>query len=478
MPAPASHPLKSAGRLKRHRKHDRLTIPIRHQIAQGILRPGDRLSPVRELMGAFDVSQRVVVEAIRELAAEGLLETRRSSGIFVANCTQNSRSSLQLAGGKASTAGTAWRPPAPGATIELALMDSYPEQLEVLNLAFRHFSDRHPHAHLQRKPLPYVSQTNLAQVPADVIQGTPLHLAHWGCQQFAPLARLDCLAPDVDAGIPTLSAETARYCLPFSLTVDYLFANLDLLAAAGVPVSAPPDLQTLIERGRMVGAEAPPGIAGLGFEGMRDWLMAAGALQFDEGGLTFRPSIARDIFAQCATGRFSAHRESELWPEFAAGRIGYCIQSSYLAVDLLRDQPFRWAAWPVPVAKGALLPGTMAVLAMKASAFHPQDCFDLIECLLAPATQIAYGKLGGNLPVAAEALAELRHTPDRPPQLPPVDAVLAQTTQVWDEIDNFRLYWSVYVASGLTNGHLTPESAVDRVQLALELLPNQLRVLD
>ena len=50
----------------------------------GLLRPGARLASVRTLAPEFDTDPRVVLAAYRQLEAEGLVELRPRSGIFVA----------------------------------------------------------------------------------------------------------------------------------------------------------------------------------------------------------------------------------------------------------------------------------------------------------------------------------------------------------------------------------------------------------
>nr|WP_319247882.1 FCD domain-containing protein [uncultured Celeribacter sp.] len=54
-------------------------------ILRGILRPGERLPAERDLADRFGVSRPSVREAIADLSARGLLDTRASAGIFVAD---------------------------------------------------------------------------------------------------------------------------------------------------------------------------------------------------------------------------------------------------------------------------------------------------------------------------------------------------------------------------------------------------------
>ena len=57
---------------------------LQRRIANGELKPGDRLPTEKALGDAFGVSRAVVREAIARLKADGLIETRQGSGAFVA----------------------------------------------------------------------------------------------------------------------------------------------------------------------------------------------------------------------------------------------------------------------------------------------------------------------------------------------------------------------------------------------------------
>lgn len=61
---------------------------LRGRILRGLeaeaLRAGDRLPSAREIAAEFELDHRVVLAAVRQLAAEGLVETRERGGIYVA----------------------------------------------------------------------------------------------------------------------------------------------------------------------------------------------------------------------------------------------------------------------------------------------------------------------------------------------------------------------------------------------------------
>ena len=67
------------------RAFEEIADQIRALVAQGQLRPGDRLPPERELAGAFQVSRNTLREALRALELAGMIESRKGAagGAFV-----------------------------------------------------------------------------------------------------------------------------------------------------------------------------------------------------------------------------------------------------------------------------------------------------------------------------------------------------------------------------------------------------------
>ena len=56
---------------------------IRRDIADGEVKPGERLPPARDMAAVLGVNQNTMFRALRELRDEGLLEFRRGRGISV-----------------------------------------------------------------------------------------------------------------------------------------------------------------------------------------------------------------------------------------------------------------------------------------------------------------------------------------------------------------------------------------------------------
>jgi GntR family transcriptional regulator len=60
-----------------------LVEQVRQALLSGVLRPGDRLPSVKEVVGALAINPNTVLKAYRDLEREGLVEGRQGVGTFV-----------------------------------------------------------------------------------------------------------------------------------------------------------------------------------------------------------------------------------------------------------------------------------------------------------------------------------------------------------------------------------------------------------
>jgi|SRR5829696_6379165 len=56
---------------------------VRHAVRLGILRPGDQLPTVKEVVGTLAINPNTVLKAYRELERDGLVDGRPGLGTFV-----------------------------------------------------------------------------------------------------------------------------------------------------------------------------------------------------------------------------------------------------------------------------------------------------------------------------------------------------------------------------------------------------------
>jgi GntR family transcriptional repressor for pyruvate dehydrogenase complex len=72
-------------KVKQERLADTITRQLESLILEGVLRPGERLPPERELAQELEVSRPSLREALQKLEAAGLVETRHGGGTYVKN---------------------------------------------------------------------------------------------------------------------------------------------------------------------------------------------------------------------------------------------------------------------------------------------------------------------------------------------------------------------------------------------------------
>src|SRR5919202_2599492 len=58
---------------------------VRQAVRLGVVRPGDQLPTVKEVVSSLAINPNTVLKAYRELDAEGLVEGRRGVGTFVSS---------------------------------------------------------------------------------------------------------------------------------------------------------------------------------------------------------------------------------------------------------------------------------------------------------------------------------------------------------------------------------------------------------
>lgn len=73
----------STGKLVVQRLSDTIAHELERRILDGILKPGDRLQPERELAAELGVSRPSLREAIQKLVSKGLLHSRQGGGTYV-----------------------------------------------------------------------------------------------------------------------------------------------------------------------------------------------------------------------------------------------------------------------------------------------------------------------------------------------------------------------------------------------------------
>ena len=77
-----------------------IMFEIKRRISTGQLKPGDKLSSVRDLADELKVNPNTIVRAYQELEREGVTETRRGMGTFIIENEKNSINEMKNTIGK------------------------------------------------------------------------------------------------------------------------------------------------------------------------------------------------------------------------------------------------------------------------------------------------------------------------------------------------------------------------------------------
>ncbi len=62
---------------------------VKYKVAAGELKPGERLTSIRELASQLKINPRTVVKAYEELRSAGLAVMRQGQGVFITNSQAN-----------------------------------------------------------------------------------------------------------------------------------------------------------------------------------------------------------------------------------------------------------------------------------------------------------------------------------------------------------------------------------------------------
>lgn len=63
---------------------------VRQAVSLGVLRPGDQLPTIKEVVGSLAINPNTVAKAYRELDLAGVIDARRGQGTFVADGVEGS----------------------------------------------------------------------------------------------------------------------------------------------------------------------------------------------------------------------------------------------------------------------------------------------------------------------------------------------------------------------------------------------------
>ncbi|GAA3965961.1 GntR family transcriptional regulator [Actinomadura viridis] len=190
----------------------RIADDLRRRIVEGRLAPGDKVPSRHELAREYEVSDRVAVEAVRLLVAEGYLESRSGSGTYVRRRPQLrrlARSWYRESRGRSSSpfradmesqglTGT-WRSSSETTSASPAVAErlDIPEGAEVMRTRYTFLADDQP------------VMASTSWEPMELTRGTPVMLPEEGPHAGAGVvARMRAIGLEVSLATEVITARS------------------------------------------------------------------------------------------------------------------------------------------------------------------------------------------------------------------------------------------------------------------------------
>ena len=194
--------------------------------------------------------------------------------------------------------------------------------------------------------------------------------------------------------------------VPYLLTLNYVYANVELAEQAGIAGKPPASFAELMQRSAAIAEKFGPEKLGHAATGLLlDELFATGSVKIGEAGeLLFDAERCRSAFEALVASKFQPVPCLEVIPAFISGRLAHLWHCSFTAVELAQTAAFRWVAMPLPVAYDARMPGYLMVLAISAATGQRDACLALLRHLLSLPAQKQLAAMGGNMPVSNDAI--------------------------------------------------------------------------
>lgn len=472
--------------LRRKPKAEGVAEDLVRRIKAGGLVPGEQLPSHKQLGAAYGVSQGVITDAVQALVAQGIVRTRRRSGSFVCKRPEGGLFFGETPPGDAPGPFDRYLEPRPGETdvLKLYVSEMYRSNLDIWAEALAGFLDAGNGPSVK---LSSCTDGHLEEVSdnVDLVQTTPAILRRIGGDKWSGVDDLSLLGMTEGDLLPVVTDWCANGKLldgvPFSLTVHYLFANLDLLAEAGVSCSRPRSWEEVFSRAAAVEAHACAVAGhdgsvsvgesmprGLLVSGLSDWLILAGAVRPHGDKIALSLERTGKLFNAYAAHPFSPVRGGDVMDRFGRGQAAFLHHCSWATVPL-RDVSFSMAVWALPAAAGVRIPGRLSVMAVRRQTACLQTGLQLMKHLSSAPVQTAFARLHGNVPIRKDAAWDEGALSGHPVDPESYREALAYTTLDWSEERLVQLRQCADLAGPLASGSIRVEEAVCRFRFALRM---------
>ncbi len=477
---------------KRSSSRDRIVSDIRRNIASGSLKDGDKILSVRDLMSKYRVSQWIVKDALRELEKLGLVETRLKSGSYVRLANQ-----ARVPDASAKSAAIMDVELAPDyflmpkrKTKELTVYvsDSYRSPLEFFHEAAETFMHGRPGVRIKVLTCRDGHVQDLLEVmEIDMMQTSLSIIKDIGRDSFAAVGKLEHVGIAEGDLLPVVrrhfkSAGPEPYFVPFSITLQYLYVNCNLLARSGaakIPRSLDEMLSAVQDFERNFAADGEYGIV---LNDMMTQLQIFGALSFSGGGKARLDlgkagkllGLLSQMRPRCMNGDVPYQEiiRQNTDSLFADGKILFYRRSSYYTQFLEEKGVRAWKAATLPAADGAPAESHLSALAVMKACKHQEEAMQFISHLTSKEMQRKYMDLHGNLPIYSEFFEGDRKPSGHPVPYEVIKDSLARSDRNWADFSGLAdLQLSVNrIGEGFFSGQADADETLRLLDRALKAL--------
>ena len=473
--------------LTKRYKREIIIDDVKSHIARGEFGPGERILPIRDLCTTYDLSLRVVSEALVEMVDQGILVRKPNIGYFVSDAAPGicARETGIDSGRPAARAGALsggalnrfLAPLSTNAVLTLYVSEIHPRRLAVWQDTADAFArehgvkvemlschDGHPEEVLRTR------RVDVIDLERKILLGR--------AAEFLPITDLSLVGlSDGDLLAPVrewIAAHSPLAGVPHTLTAQYLYINRTLAREAGL-VTPPESLaQMIANAAAFERSRSEENMLGIVPMTVAEMLVSAGAIRAKPGSAEW---VVDDALALETLKAIAGLPRRGLWmvgqeatvDAFIEGRMLYLPHNSYLPPFFRKNDRLDWQAVPLPIGRNGVSWASLLCLAINRSTPDPDACLSLIRALCAADMQDRLAEIGGNLPVrTASAFGSAARA-----QAPMSEALLrkvVERSQVAfpgaNDGDTFQRQ-STRFFGPLTTGELDPAEALSRLKFLL-----------
>lgn len=237
--------------------------------------------------------------------------------------------------------------------------------------------------------------------------------------------------------------------MPLSVTLSYIFANLD--AASRLDLPEDPGSDPFKWLTSVIAAGSARGVGACLLPSNFDLFCMFGLVGYDQAkGAWVDLKQAKKLFKVLEGTDLPSIQMADALRAIQAGEVANAVHCSFFVPEMLRKTPFKWRAYPLPMAKKAMRPGYLTVFGVSRACNDPGLCAEFIRFVSSKEVQNAMAAVHGNIPVVKSALDTV--APTKGGELPreTIDRAIEYTTLCWPEADWYQVERQVTMRGDFT----------------------------